>query len=133
MRERRGTLPDIFPPKHHSRLFVADPPQVNSMRRMAEKNSDFTGFQNKVYRAVSRIPKGEVRSYKWVAAEIGSPLAFRAVGSALNKNPYPGLIPCHRVVRSDGSIGSYSKGAGLKKRMLEDEGLTVRQGAVIIV
>ena len=97
------------------------------------RNKDFTEFQKKVYRAVSQIPKGETKSYKWVAARIGSPLASRAVGNALNRNPYPGIIPCHRVVKSDGSIGGYSKGAEHKKRILKDEGLTVRRGAVIIM
>ena len=87
------------------------------------KNSRFTDFQRRVYRAVSTIPDGEVRSYKWVAKRMNNPNAYRAVGNALNRNPYPKIIPCHRVVKSDGSIGGYSGGAALKRRLLESEGV----------
>lgn len=79
-------------------------------------------FEKKVYDAVLKIPKGEVRTYKWVAAKIGRPRAVRAVGNALNKNPYPGIVPCHRVIRSDGSIGGFAKGPARKRKMLKAEG-----------
>ena len=97
-------------------------------RRRAELSSilrdkSLGGFEKKVYKIVSAIPRGRVRSYKWVAARAGEPRASRAVGNALNKNPYPIAIPCHRVVKSDGSIGGYSRGAGMKKRLLESEGI----------
>ncbi len=82
-----------------------------------------TEFEKKVYLAVSRIPKGEVRSYKWVAKAVGRPGSARAVGNALNRNPYAPTVPCHRVVKSDGSIGGYSKGIKLKKRLLKREGV----------
>jgi len=85
-----------------------------------------TEFEKKVYRAVSGIPKGEVRSYKWVAKAVGRPKAARAVGNALNKNPYAPIVPCHRVVKSDGSIGGFSKGVGAKKRLLKREGVDYR-------
>ena len=69
------------------------------------------------------IPTGEVRPYSWIAKEIGHPGAVRAAGSALAKNPVPLLIPCHRVVRSDGHIGKYSLGGARNKRtLLEIEG-----------
>jgi O-6-methylguanine DNA methyltransferase len=87
------------------------------------KDSRLSGFERKVYRAVAGIPKGETRSYKWVAVKIGKPNASRAVGNALNRNPYPGIVPCHRVVRSDGSIGGYFKGTSVKHKMLEREGV----------
>ena len=87
------------------------------------QNSRISEFEREVYKAVLAIPKGQVRSYKWVAAAIRRPRASRAVGNALNKNPYPGIVPCHRVVRSDGSIGGYSKGVPLKKGILEREGV----------
>jgi len=80
-----------------------------------------SAFQMKVYVAVASIPRGEVRSYKWVARKIGKPLAFRAVGHALNKNPLPGIVPCHRVVRSNGELGGFARGVRLKKRLLERE------------
>ena len=80
-----------------------------------------TDFEKRVYAAVMKIPRGETRSYKWVAAKIGRPKACRAVGNALNKNPYIGVVPCHRVIRSDGSIGGFAKGTRLKKEMLKTE------------
>lgn len=82
-----------------------------------------TGFQEKVYRAVLSIPRGQTRSYGWVAAKIDCPGASRAVGNALNANPWPVTVPCHRVIRSDGSIGGYYRGPAAKKRMLKREGI----------
>jgi O-6-methylguanine DNA methyltransferase len=90
------------------------------------KNKDLTDFEKKVYLAVSKIPKGETRSYSWVAAKIGSPRAARAVGNALNKNPYIGIVPCHRVIKSDGSIGGFAKGTKRKLTMLKSEGVSFR-------
>lgn len=81
-----------------------------------------TSFQKKVYNAVRQIPRGEVRTYAWVARKIGRSVAARAVGTALRKNPLPIIIPCHRVVRSDGSIGRYALGEDLKRQLLELEG-----------
>ena len=70
------------------------------------------------------IPRGEVRPYGWVAAEIGRPKAIRAVGTALGHNPVPLIVPCHRVVRTDGTIGQYSLGGpGNKRAILRSEGL----------
>ena len=80
-------------------------------------------FEQAVLRKALEIPSGEVRPYSWIAREIGHPGAVRAAGSALAKNPVPLLIPCHRVVRSDGHIGNYSLGgARNKRRLLEVEG-----------
>lgn len=84
-------------------------------------NRGFSAFQKKVYKAVLRIPEGETRSYRWVAERIGSPRSFRAVGNALNRNPYPIIIPCHRVVRAGGSIGGYSRGVREKLKLLKKE------------
>lgn len=96
---------------------------MRSQRKTLSNILNFSKFEKKVYKTLLRIPCGEVRSYKWVAGETGRPNAYRAVGNALNKNPYPGIIPCHRVIKSDGSIGGYSKGAALKKRLLKSEGI----------
>ncbi len=72
-------------------------------------------------------PRGEVRPYGWIAAEIGRPKAVRAVGTALAHNPVPLVVPCHRVVRSDGFIGQYSMGGpDAKRRILAAEGLDIR-------
>ena len=80
-----------------------------------------TLFQQQVYRAIYRIPKGQTRSYCWVARQIGNPAAARAVGNALNRNPFAPLVPCHRVVRSDGSLGGFAGGPSKKRRLLEAE------------
>lgn len=90
-----------------------------------------TEFEKKVYLAVSKIPKGEVRSYKWVARQAGRPRAYRAVGNALNKNPYAPAVPCHRIIRSDGSLGGYAKGANLKRRLLKLEGIDLDKAPLL--
>jgi methylated-DNA-[protein]-cysteine S-methyltransferase len=84
-----------------------------------------TPFQKKVYRAAQKIGYGEVRTYGWVAKKIGNPKASRAVGQALNKNPVPIIIPCHRVVAKDGDLRGFASGLGWKKRLLKLEGVTV--------
>ncbi|NQT75515.1 MAG: MGMT family protein [Candidatus Omnitrophica bacterium] len=80
-----------------------------------------TSFQKKVYTVVKQIPAGETRSYAWVARKAGRPAAVRAVGTALKKNQFTIIVPCHRVVHSDGSPGGYALGADLKRRLLETE------------
>ncbi len=77
-----------------------------------------TPFERDVLMKALEIPRGEVRTYGWIAREIGRPRAVRAVGSALARNPIPLFIPCHRVVRSDGSIGQYGCGGPVNKRRL---------------
>lgn len=88
--------------------------------------SHLSEFQAAVLETTASIPRGEVRPYSWVAGQIGRPDAVRAVGTALARNPVPVIIPCHRVVRSDGSFGRYSLGSDENKpRLLEAEGLDV--------
>jgi methylated-DNA-[protein]-cysteine S-methyltransferase len=93
---------------------------ISKDRRAAPgvNNPLFSGFAAKVYRAVLSIPFGQVRSYKWVAKKCGSPGSSRAVGQALKHNPYPLIIPCHRVVKSNRQIGGYSLGLAQKKFLL---------------
>jgi O-6-methylguanine DNA methyltransferase len=81
-------------------------------------------FQAKVLAAAERIPFGEARPYAWVAGRAGHPRAVRAVGTALGTNPVPILVPCHRVLRSDGAVGGYIFGSALKRRLLEIERTT---------
>lgn len=82
-----------------------------------------TAFQQEVLRTTATIPRGEVRPYGWVAREVHRPKAVRAVGSAVARNPVPLIIPCHRVVRTDGHIGNYSLGGPHnKEELLEHEG-----------
>ena len=82
-----------------------------------------TDFQQKVWKEILKIPYGETRSYKQIAINIGRPNSSRAVANACGKNPYPELIPCHRVIRSDGSVGGYSLKGGIKQKklLLKDE------------
>lgn len=87
--------------------------------------SGLTEFERAVLMKTLEIPRGEVRTYSWVAREIGRPAAVRAVGTALGNNPVPLLIPCHRVVRSDGVIGEYSMGGPeVKRSLLGGEGVS---------
>ncbi len=79
-------------------------------------------FRRKVWEVLQTIPYGRVRSYGWVARKIGKPKAARAVGGACGANPVPLLVPCHRVIAGDGSLGGFSGGLGVKKRLLKLEG-----------
>jgi O-6-methylguanine DNA methyltransferase len=89
--------------------------------------SGTTPFGRRVLEVVKGIPRGEVRPYAWVAREAGSPKASRAVGTVMANNPVPLLIPCHRVIRNDGTTGSYAFGAGEKVGLLEGEGVSVEE------
>ncbi len=82
-----------------------------------------TPFQIKVWKEIKNIPKGKTKTYKEIAINIGHPNSARAVANACARNPHPILIPCHRVVRSDGKIGGYSGpgGASQKKKLLLKE------------
>jgi methylated-DNA-[protein]-cysteine S-methyltransferase len=84
--------------------------------------TDGTAFQRRVWRTAMRIPFGRVRSYKWIAFRIGGPRQARAVGLALGANPVPVAIPCHRVVAHDGSLGGFSCGLRVKRKLLALEG-----------
>ncbi len=83
--------------------------------------SGATLFQHDVWQATRLIPYGESRSYAWVADQINKPKATRAVGQALGKNPLPVIIPCHRVIASDGKLGGFSGGLEMKRRLLQLE------------
>ncbi len=88
--------------------------------------SHYTPFQQAVWKACAGIPKGQVRTYAWIARRIGRPNAARAVGNALGKNPFAPTVPCHRVIASDKSLGGYSGRGGIKKKaaLLKKEGWT---------
>ena len=85
-----------------------------------------TPFQIKVWEALKTIPRGETRTYLQIAQQIGKPKSVRAVANAIGKNPYAPEIPCHRVVRTDGSLGGYSGPGGIetKIRLLREEGVS---------
>jgi O-6-methylguanine DNA methyltransferase len=80
-----------------------------------------TDFERAVYAAVMEIPLGRTRTYGWVARQVHRPRAARAVGQALNKNPYLPYVPCHRVIAADGTLGGYSAGLKKKSELLDRE------------
>ena len=83
---------------------------------------NLTPFQWHVLKATCKIPLGETRSYQWIAKQIGQPKAVRAVGQALKRNPFPLIIPCHRVIKTDGTSGGYAgKFDGKKAKLLKLE------------
>ncbi len=85
--------------------------------------SNMSSFQEKVLRMEHRVPYGRVTTYGRLAEQTGKPGAARAVGNMLARNPFPLIIPCHRAVRSDGSIGGFQGGTHLKRKLLEQEGI----------
>ena len=123
-RERfgRSIVAQTSPPPARVRALVR---QVKGKGRK-ELRFDLRGlseFERAVLTKALEIPSGEVRSYGWIAREIGHPQAVRATGTALARNPVPLLIPCHRVIRSDGHLGQYSLGGpDAKRRLLDAEG-----------
>jgi O-6-methylguanine DNA methyltransferase len=114
---RRDRLPDALARKIERRL------AGDRRNRIDLDLRGSTEFERAVWLKALEIPRGEVRPYGWIAAEIGRPKAVRAVGTALGHNPVPLIVPCHRVVRSDGMIGQYSLGGPHNKRtILAQEG-----------
>lgn len=82
-----------------------------------------TDFQREVWGATRLIPYGETRSYQWVAGQIKKPKALRAVGQALGRNPLPIIVPCHRVLASNGQLGGFTGGIEMKRQLLQLEGM----------
>ncbi|MDH5174179.1 MAG: MGMT family protein [Elusimicrobiota bacterium] len=98
---------------------------------MKQKNIDkllsgYSSFERRVWKVTSTIPAGQTRTYQWVARQIGNPRAARAVGRALAKNPILVVIPCHRVIRKDGSLGGYTLGKRNKEVLLKKEALKLK-------
>ena len=83
-----------------------------------------------MHSATAKIPRGRVSTYKDIATALGNPHLARAVGNALNKNRDTEKVPCHRVIKSDGSLGGFNQGLKEKIRLLESEGITIRKGKV---
>jgi O-6-methylguanine DNA methyltransferase len=112
---------DLLPDRWSRRLRTAL--ESGKLGNLPVDLSSLTPFQQAVLRKTAEIPPGELRTYGWVAREIDKPGATRAVGSALNRNPVPVVIPCHRVGRSDGTVGNYAYGPEMKRDLLSAEGL----------
>lgn len=86
-----------------------------------------TSFQQEIWEAMTTIPWGETRSYAWLAGAVGKPQAYRAAAGACGANPIPIVIPCHRVIASDGTIGGFSLGLKLKRKLLALEGVPTHE------
>ena len=91
-----------------------------------------TEFERAVLVATFKIPKGKVSTYKRIAQKIGKPRAYRAAGNALHKNPLAPIVPCHRVVKSDGGFGGEKRGAESRRNLLKKEGIPIENGRVQI-
>lgn len=88
-------------------------------------NKSKTSFSENCYRILKRVPKGKVTTYAEIAHALGK-RSYRAVGQAMRRNPYAPQVPCHRVVRSDGSLGGYAWGLAKKKALLRSEGIKIQ-------
>ena len=94
--------------------------------------SNKTEFERKVLVATFKIPKGKISTYKRIAEKVGRPRAYRAVATALKKNPLHPIVPCHRVVRSDGRFGGEEKRAEARRELVEKEGIPIQNGKIKI-
>jgi methylated-DNA-[protein]-cysteine S-methyltransferase len=94
---------------------------MNDIHRRIDEHQQLTPFSRAVYHVVAVIPRGSVMTYAQVARAVGNPAAVRAVGSVLNRNPFAPAVPCHRVVRSDGTVGGFAHGPRAKVRLLRSE------------
>jgi len=87
-------------------------------------------FAQKVIKGLNKIPSGKIVTYASLARAINHPKSYRAVGNVLNKNPFAPVVPCHRVIKSDGRIGGYNQGADKKIKLLEQEGIKIKNNRV---
>jgi len=149
---KQGTKPKIIQvilPKFSIRFIKKKYPDISSGRnreidRVASEISNYISgkdvrfttklpdlkrlknFQKKVLKLTIKIPKGSIATYGSIAKKLGIPRGARAVGQALANNPFPIIIPCHRVIRSDGSIGGFGDNIGLKRKLLRIEGVYIK-------
>lgn len=108
---------------------TTDVRQNNARKRLLE-SIHLTPLEKRVYAALALVPKGKVTTYGELARAAGIANGQRAVGRIMNKNPYPVIIPCHRVVMSTGDVGGYAHGKMIKEHMLASEGVLVRRGKI---
>ena len=88
-------------------------------------------LKQRIYKKLLEVPKGQITTYGELAKAVGLKNGQRAVGKIMNKNPYPVIIPCHRVVMSTGKIGGYAYGENVKTKLLNDEGIQIKNGKII--
>ena len=87
-------------------------------------------LSEKVYKKLLEVPKGKVTTYGELANAVGLQNGQRAIGKIMNKNPYPAIVPCHRVIKSDGKVGGYAYGQDVKSNMLSKEGIKISEGKI---
>ncbi len=87
-------------------------------------------LDKKIYKKLLQVPKGKITTYGELAKAVGMKNGQRAVGKIMNKNPYPVIVPCHRVVKSDGKVGGYAYGEEIKSNMLQKEGIEIKNGKI---
>lgn len=130
----RSELVERFPGAEFARGNGVASEAAREIRRYLEGGRDpdvevvlpEAGFTGRVWREIRRIPRGAVRSYKRIARAVGRPDAARAVGQACGRNPVPLVVPCHRVIASDGTLGGFSADLGVKRALLALEGAPLR-------
>ena len=88
-------------------------------------------LEKKIYKKLLQVPKGQITTYGELAKAVGLKNGQRVVGRIMNKNPYPVIIPCHRVVMSNGKVGGYAYGENIKTNMLNDEGIKIENGKIL--
>jgi len=88
-------------------------------------------LDKKIYKKLLEVPKGKITTYGELAKAVGLKNGQRAVGKIMNNNPYPVIIPCHRVIKSDGKIGGYAYGEEIKSNMLTKEGVKIQNGKIL--
>jgi methylated-DNA-[protein]-cysteine S-methyltransferase len=104
--------------------------EVRTEEDVVQFLSDKSEFERAVYVATFRIPRGKVCTYRRIAEMVGKPKAYRAVANTLHKNPLYPIVPCHRVVRSDGAFGGEKRGAERRRKRVEEEGVPIIDGKV---
>ena len=87
-------------------------------------------FSEKIYDLCKKIPKGRISTYKEIAKKLNTK-AYRAIGNSLNKNPYSPIVPCHRVINSNGKIGGFAAGIKNKIKLLEKEGVKIKENKIV--
>ena len=120
----RTLRPGTLPPALHKQVSEALAGEGVAKPRI-DWSRDTGEFEKKVLAIVERIPRGQVRTYEWVARQAGSPRAVRAVGNVLANNPVPFVVPCHRIVPTSGGLGNYAFGPEMKRALLRSEGVDV--------
>ncbi len=124
--EIRSGIPPVKNPNHLSRWHTALSRYFSGEKIQFDGPISFlegSPFQQKVWSALLQIPYGEIRSYQWLGNQLGIKRAGRAIGNACGKNPIPIILPCHRVLRLNGSLGGYTGGIQIKKKLLALEGV----------